>query len=63
MCFAQLRIALSDSILAIKQAGGNAIYLNLCGPVCDGCGGHPGITIHHASFMRAQPIIAAAMGW
>ena len=40
--FVQLRIALSDSILAIKEAGGNAVYLNLCGPACDGCGGHPG---------------------
>jgi hypothetical protein len=28
-----------------------------------GCGGHPGPSIHRASFEAAQPVIAAAMGW
>jgi hypothetical protein len=63
VCFAQLRIALSDSILAIKQAGGNAIYLNLCGPKCDGCGGHPGQAAHAEMAEMAIPAIAKVMGW
>merc|ERR1712110_821096 len=41
-CEEELRIALSETILAIKAAGGNAIYLDLYGPPNDGCGGHPG---------------------
>ena len=82
-CQEELRIALSDSILAINKAGGtsprpsilalaclltrnstgNAIFLDLCGPVCDGCGGHPGQRAHAAMAEMAIPPIAKEMGW
>ena len=62
-CGEQLRIALSESILAIKNGGGNAHYLNLCGPKCDGCGGHPGQVAHAAMAQLAIPQISAIMGW
>ena len=62
-CAENLRIALSESILSINEAGGNAIYLDLCGPVCDGCGGHPGQLAHAAMAKMAIPSIAKKMGW
>ena len=62
-CAEELRIALSESILAINAAGGNAIYLNLCGPPNDGCGGHPGQQGHAAMAAMAIPAIAKEMGW
>ena len=62
-CAENLRIALSESIIAVNKAGGNAIYLNLCGPACDGCGGHPGQLAHAAMADMAIPAIAKRMGW
>eukprot|EP01052_Picozoa_sp_SAG31_P011694 SAG31_NODE_668_length_12945_cov_15.915849_4_plen_346_part_00 len=62
-CAEELRIALSETILAVNMAGGRAIYLNLCGPSCDGCGGHPGQVAHAAMAEMAIPSIAKEMGW
>lgn len=57
--------AIVPAVGQLKAGGVKAVFLNATVPDYStiGCGGHPGITIHHASFMRAQPIIAAAMGW
>ena len=38
-CRAPLNASLQVAIAAINAAGGNAHYLNLCGPPNDGCGG------------------------
>ena len=57
--------AIIPAVAELKEKGVNAVFLNATVPDFGtiGCGGHPGVTIHHASFLRAQPIIAAAMGW
>ena len=57
--------AILPAVEQLKASGVTALFLNATVPDFGtiGCGGHPGVTIHHASFMRAQPIIAAAMGW
>ena len=57
--------AILPAVQQLQASGVNARFLNATvgdfGTI--GCGGHPGITIHHASFLRAQPVIAAVMGW
>jgi lysophospholipase L1-like esterase len=57
--------AIIPAVAQLKASGVNAVFLNATVPDFGtiGCGGHPGITIHRASFERAQPVIAAAMGW
>ena len=57
--------AILPAVEQLKAGGVNAVFLNATVPDYGtiGCGGHPGVTIHRASFMRAQPVIAAAMGW
>eukprot|EP01079_Euglenida_sp_SAG-EU17-18_P003960 gene3960-4320_t len=57
--------AILPAVQQLKSNGVRALFLNATVPDYGtiGCGGHPGVTIHHASFMRAQPVIAAAMGW
>ena len=57
--------AILPAVEQLKAGGVNAVFLNATVPDYGtiGCGGHPGVTIHHASFMRAQPVIAAVMGW
>ena len=57
--------AILPAVEQLKAGGVNAVFLNATVPDYGtiGCGGHPGITIHRASFLRAQPVIAAAMGW
>ena len=63
-CGEDLRIALSQSILDLGKAGAGSVhYLNLCGPVCDGCGGHPGQQAHAEMAAMAIPEIAKVMGW
>ena len=59
----KLYAALNASITAINGAGGNATYLNLKGPPCDGCGGHPGVEGHAGMAKMAIPQIARVMGW
>jgi len=46
-----------------RNSTGNAIFLDLCGPVCDGCGGHPGQLAHAAMAEMAIASIAKEMGW
>merc|ERR1711957_892514 len=58
-----LEAALKASIAAINVAGGNAIYLDLKGAPCDGCGGHPGVLGHEAMAAMAYPQIAKVMKW
>ena len=57
--------AIIPAVAQLQTSGVNAVFLNATVPDYGtiGCGGHPGITIHQASFERAQPVIAAAMGW
>ncbi len=57
--------AILPAVEQLTASGTKAIFLNATVPDYGtiGCGGHPGVTIHHAAFMRAQPVIAAAMGW
>lgn len=57
--------AIVPAVSALRGSGLNAFFLNATVPDFGtiGCGGHPGITIHEASFQRAQPVIAAVMGW
>ena len=62
-CGEDLRMALSQSILDIRKAGGSAHFLDLCGPLCDGCGGHPGQKAHADMAAIAIPQIAKVMGW
>ena len=62
-CQEHLRIVLSETILALKAAGANAIFLDLCGPPNDGCGGHPGQLGHAGMAEQAIPVISKAMGW
>lgn len=59
----QLQAALNVTIKAINAAGGNAIYLDLKGPPCDGCGGHPGVLGHAGMTTMAIPQISTKMGW
>lgn len=47
----------------ITTAGGNASFLDMRGPVFDGCGGHPGVGGHAAMAQLAIPQIARVMGW
>ena len=59
-------VAVIPAANQLKSEGFNAYFVN--GTVDSslypgGCGGHPGPTIHHASFLRMQPIIASIMGW
>lgn len=61
--YPRLGKALNASIVGINAAGGNAIYLDLRGPVIDGCGGHPGTRGHAAMANLAIPQIAKAMQW
>ena len=57
--------AIIPAVQLLKAKGTPAYFLNATvgdfGTI--GCGGHPGITIHHAAFLRAQPVIAEVMGW
>lgn len=62
-CGAPLKAALEKAISGINGAGGNAHFLDVCGPPNDGCGGHPGVRGHRGMFEMAQPQIAAVMGW
>ena len=62
-CRVELRSALDAAILAVNEAGGNAIYLDLCGPPLDGCGGHPGELGHAGMAQMAIPAIGKVMGW
>lgn len=57
--------AILPAVQQLQSSGVKAVFLNATVPDYGtiGCGGHPGVTIHHASFLRAQPVIAAAMGW
>jgi hypothetical protein len=59
----RLGTALNKSITAINAAGGNAVYLNLIGPLIDGCGGHPGVLGHQGMAQMAIPQIGSKMGW
>lgn len=50
----------------LQAVGIRALFLNATvdeSLLPRGCGGHPGPTIHAAAAARAQPFIAAAMGW
>jgi hypothetical protein len=60
---APLYNALQAAITAAKQRGLNATFLDMRGPPCDGCQGHPGRLGHQGMFAMAQPQIAAFMGW
>jgi len=62
-CGAPLNRSLQNAISAINAANGRAVYLDMCGPPNDGCGGHPGVLGHRGMFQMAQPVIAAVMGW
>ena len=62
-CDDELYAVLNRTIDAINAAGGNATYLDLKGPVDDGCGGHPGQAGHAAMAAMAIPQIERAMGW
>ena len=62
-CDVKLNTSLQNAITGINSNGGNAVYLNMCGPPNDGCGGHPGVKGHAGMFEMAQPVIAAVMGW
>jgi hypothetical protein len=55
--------ALQNAITAINAAGGNAHFLDMRGPPCDGCGGHPGVAGHQQMAAMAIPTIAQVMGW
>lgn len=58
-----LHDALQSAITQINAAGGAAYYLDMRGPIIDGCGGHPGKNGHAGMFQMAQPVIAKVMGW
>ena len=62
-CGAALNKSLQVAITSINSAGGNAHYLNMCGPPNDGCGGHPGVEGHAQMFDMALPQVKAVMGW
>jgi len=62
-CNANLNNSLHNAIQMINAGGGNAYYLNVCGPPNDGCGGHPGVVGHFEMFEQARPVIAKVMGW
>jgi lysophospholipase L1-like esterase len=54
---------------AVAQLAGEGYRVTFLNATVDqslyppGCGGHPGPTIHRASFLAARPVIAAVMGW
>jgi len=62
-CNSNLRNTLNTVIQKINNNGGNATYLNVCGPPNDGCGGHPGVQGHLQMFQQAKPVISQVMGW
>lgn len=62
-CGAPLRNSLHSAITKINSGGGNAIYLDMCGAVNDGCGSHPGQKGHLQMYEKAKPVIASAMNW
>jgi hypothetical protein len=62
-CGDPLRTSLHNAITKINSRGGNAIYLDMCGPPNDGCGGHPGVVGHSQMFEKAKPVIASTMNW
>jgi len=62
-CSASLNNSLQGAIKLINAAGGNAHYLNLCGPPNDGCGGHPGVVGHQKMYEQAVPVISKVMNW
>lgn len=55
--------SLANATALINAAGGNAHYLDMRGPPCDGCGGHPGVQGHQQMAEMAIPQIAKVMGW
>lgn len=50
-------------VRARAERGLHAVFLDLGGATLDGCGGHPGAYGHWDMFSKAQPQIAAVMGW
>jgi hypothetical protein len=54
-------------VAQLAAAGYAATFVNATVPLPPtlpaGCGGHPGPSIHEASFQRAAPQVAAALGW
>jgi len=62
-CSDKLKTCLGLAINRINAAGGRAVYLDLCGPPNDGCGGHPGVVGHYEMFQKGRPQISAVMKW
>eukprot|EP01127_Copromyxa_protea_P009358 TRINITY_DN2201_c0_g1_i1.p1 TRINITY_DN2201_c0_g1~~TRINITY_DN2201_c0_g1_i1.p1 ORF type:complete len:362 (-),score=75.30 TRINITY_DN2201_c0_g1_i1:17-1102(-) len=62
-CKDALRNSLEVVIAQVNSKGGNAHFLDVCGPPTDGCGDHPGVEGHRQMFEKAKPQIAAVTGW
>jgi len=62
-CGTPLKNSLDIVVSRVNAAGGKAVYLNLCGPPNDGCGGHPGVQGHMQMFEQGKTQIATVMGW
>jgi len=62
-CGVKLNTSLQNIVTSTTRAGFNTMYLNLCGPPNDGCGGHPGVVGNAMMTKQAIPVIASVMGW
>jgi len=62
-CSPKLKESLDMVISRLTARGNVAVYLDVCGPPNDGCGGHPGVLGHAAMFEKAKPQISAVMKW
>lgn len=62
-CGTPLRNCLDKIVSEINANNGNAVFLNLCGPPNDGCGGHPGVEGHKQMAAMAIPVIGTKMNW
>lgn len=58
-----LTTCLQNVATAVNAAGGSVHYLDLRFATQDGCGNHPGPLGHAQMAAKAQPQIAAVLGW